>query len=51
MAIIIKWLILKIEYNKRGFKWDFFTFVGIILLIIFCSTGDKNPIEGVWDDG
>tara|TARA_Y100000031_G_scaffold7345_1_gene8493 strand:+ start:182 stop:349 length:168 start_codon:yes stop_codon:yes gene_type:complete len=26
-----------------------FTFSGIILLIISCSTGDKNPIEGVWE--
>jgi len=26
-----------------------FTFAGIILLIISCSTGDKNPIEGVWE--
>ena len=25
-----------------------FTFAGIILLIISCSTEDKNPIEGVW---
>ena len=25
-----------------------FTFAGIILLIISCSTRDKNPIEGVW---
>jgi len=27
----------------------FFPFAGIILLIISCSTGDKNPIEGVWE--
>ena len=26
-----------------------FTFAGIILLIISCSTGDQNPIEGVWE--
>ena len=26
-----------------------FTFAGIILLNISCSTGDKNPIEGVWE--
>ena len=26
-----------------------FTFAGIILLIISCSTRDKNPIEGVWE--
>ena len=28
-----------------------FTFSGIILLIISCSTRDNNPMEGVWDDG
>ena len=27
----------------------FFPFAGIILLIISCSTGDKNPIAGVWE--
>ena len=27
----------------------FFPFAEIILLIISCSTGDKNPIEGVWE--
>ena len=26
-----------------------FTFAGIILINISCSTGDKNPIEGVWE--
>ena len=28
-----------------------FTFLGIILLIVFCSIRDNNPMEEVWDDG